>query len=66
MPTAKKVQIVEELQGDFSRCSVGIMTDYRGLTTTELNDLRRKLREARVEYKVVKNTRQTFLKVPSR
>jgi large subunit ribosomal protein L10 len=56
MPTAKKVQIVEELQGNFTRCNIGIMTDYRGLTTAELNDLRHKLREAKVEYKVVKNT----------
>jgi large subunit ribosomal protein L10 len=56
MPTAKKVQIVEELQENFSRCNIGIMTDYRGLTTAELNDLRHILREAKVEYKVVKNT----------
>jgi large subunit ribosomal protein L10 len=56
MPTAKKVQIIEGLQENFSRCNIGIMTDYRGLKTAELNDLRRKLREAKVEYKVVKNT----------
>jgi large subunit ribosomal protein L10 len=56
MATEKKVKIVEGLQETFSRCNIGILTDYRGLTTAELNELRRKLREARVEYKVVKNS----------
>ncbi len=56
MATEKKVKIVEDLQESFSRCSIGIMTDYRGLTTAELNGLRRKLRQAKLEYKVIKNT----------
>jgi large subunit ribosomal protein L10 len=56
MAKEKKVKIVEDLQETFSKCSIGIMTDYRGLTTTEINNLRRKLREAKVEYTVVKNT----------
>ncbi len=56
MATEKKVKIVESLQETFSKCNIGILTDYRGLKTSELNDLRRKLREANVEYKVVKNS----------
>ena len=56
MAKEKKVKIVEDLQETFSKASIGIMTDYRGMTTAELNALRRKLREAKVEYKVVKNT----------
>jgi len=56
MPTPEKEKIVEGLKETFSRASIGIMTDYRGLTTAELNALRKKLREANVEYKVVKNT----------
>lgn len=56
MPTDKKVKVVEELQDTFSRCSIGIITDYRGLPTTELVDIRHKLREAELEYKVVKNS----------
>jgi large subunit ribosomal protein L10 len=56
MATEKKVKIVEDLQGTFSKCSIGIMTDYRGMTTAELNDLRRKLRPAKVDYRVMKNT----------
>jgi large subunit ribosomal protein L10 len=55
MATEKKVKIVKGLEEILSKCSIGIMTDYRGLTTAEINVLRRKLREAKVEYKVVKN-----------
>jgi large subunit ribosomal protein L10 len=56
MPTEKKVKMVAGLQDIFTRCTVGVMTDYRGLTTSELNELRGKLREAGVEYHVVKNS----------
>jgi large subunit ribosomal protein L10 len=56
MATDKKVKIVADLQENFSRSRVGVFTDYRGLTTTELNELRGKLREAGIEYKVVKNS----------
>jgi large subunit ribosomal protein L10 len=56
MATEKKTKIVENLQDNFSKASIGIMTDYRGLTTAELNALRKKLREAKLDYKVVKNT----------
>jgi large subunit ribosomal protein L10 len=56
MPKEKKVKIVGDLQENFSKCTIGIMTDYRGMTTTDVNTLRKKLRDAKVEYKVVKNT----------
>jgi large subunit ribosomal protein L10 len=56
MATEKKVKIVEELQEALSRSSVGIITDYRGLTTAETNEIRRKVREANGEYRVVKNS----------
>ena len=60
MATEKKVQIIENLQELFLKCNIGILTDYRGLTTTELTDLRRKLREAGIEYRVVKNSLAQF------
>ena len=56
MPTQKKVDIVESLQEMFAGCNIGILTDYRGLTTAELSDLRRKLGEADIKYRVVKNS----------
>ena len=56
MPTEKKEKIVAGLQGIFAKATVGVMTDYRGLTTAEINDLRHRLRGAGVEYHVVKNS----------
>jgi large subunit ribosomal protein L10 len=56
MPTKKKEQAVENLKKVFAKCDIGILTDYRGLKTPEINELRGKLREADIEYKVVKNS----------
>jgi large subunit ribosomal protein L10 len=60
MPREKKVQIIDSLQEIFSKCNIGVLTDYRGLSTAEINDLRRKLRESGIDYKVVKNTLAQF------
>jgi len=60
MSKEKKAQIIDSLQEVFSKCSIGILTDYRGLSTPEITVLRRKLRESSVEYKVVKNTLARF------
>ncbi|MCJ7605076.1 MAG: 50S ribosomal protein L10, partial [Dehalococcoidales bacterium] len=56
MATEKKQKLVEAIQDSLTRCSVGIVTDYRGMTVTEISVLRRKLREANIEYRVVKNS----------
>jgi large subunit ribosomal protein L10 len=56
MPTEKKEKTVQGLQEVFSKCDIGILTDYRGLKTSEINELRSKLKEANIEYKVVKNS----------
>ena len=60
MAQEKKTQIIDELQEQLSKCSVGILTDYRGLTTAEITGLRRQLREAGITYRVVKNTLARF------
>jgi len=60
MPREKKAQTIDRLQEGFSKCSIGILTDYRGLSTPEMTILRRSLRELGVEYKVVKNTLARF------
>ena len=60
MPREKKVQIIDMLQESFSKCSIGILTDYRGLSVPEITNLRRKLRDSGIEYKVVKNTLARF------
>jgi large subunit ribosomal protein L10 len=56
----KKIQAINRLQDAFSKCNIGILTDYRGLSTPEITVLRCKLRESNVEYKVVKNTLARF------
>jgi len=60
MSKEEKAQTIDKLQETFSRCSIGILTDYRGLTTTEMTGLRIKLREFGIEYRVVKNTLARF------
>ncbi len=56
----KKTHIIDRLQEAFSKCSILILTDYRGLATHEITDLRRRLQGAGSEYKVVKNTLARF------
>jgi len=60
MPREKKVQIIDELQKVFSKCSVGVLTDYRRLSVAEITDLRRTLRGSGIKYRVVKNTIARF------
>jgi large subunit ribosomal protein L10 len=51
-----KQQITEDLHDRFARSAIIVLTDYKGLDVTTINELRRKLREANIEYQVVKNT----------
>ncbi len=53
---AEKQAMVSEVQQKFSQANSVILADYRGLNVQEVTELRRKLREAGVEYKVIKNT----------
>ncbi len=56
MPTEKKIQQVEQLKQKLSECTIAIATDYRGLSVPAMTELRRRLREKGIEYRVVKNT----------
>jgi large subunit ribosomal protein L10 len=55
MPTQKKIDLVEEMRDQIERSSIAIATEYRGLSVTEMVALRRAIRQAGVEMKVVKN-----------
>ncbi len=48
--------MVTELHDKFVRATGLIFTDYKGLTVEEIYQLRKQLRGASLEYKVVKNT----------
>ena len=56
MKLEKKKEIVRNLNEKFLKSKVVILTDYKGLDVAKINDLRRKLSELEIEYKVVKNT----------
>ena len=56
MPTEKKAQTIDRLEQELAKANIGILTDYRGLKTPEINSLRRKLQDVNGDYKVVKNT----------
>lgn len=56
MPTARKAAMLEEIKDRMERASVVISTDYRGLSVAQMTRLRRAMRPAEVEIKVVKNT----------
>ena len=55
MPTAKKEAVVAELKDLVSRSTIVVSAEYRGLTVKEITTLRRNLRDAGVEARVVKN-----------
>jgi len=53
---ATKETQLEELAGAFKGADTAILVDYRGLNVPQVTELRRQLRAAKAEYKVVKNT----------
>lgn len=55
MPTVEKERQVEELEERFKRAQALVLTDFRGLSANEMVELRRELRGAHLEYRVVKN-----------
>ena len=56
MPTQAKVEAIELLRDKFERSSIVITTNYSGLPVSEMTELRRALRAANVEYRIIKNT----------
>ena len=60
MPSEKileqKKQQVAQLAEDFKKANVGVLVNYEGITVEKDTKLRKQLREAGCEYKVVKNT----------
>jgi len=60
MKREQKAETIDSLQAHISECNIGILTDYRGLSVSEISDLRRKLKEANIDYTVVKNTLARF------
>ena len=51
-----KEESVAQLSGELGRLKLAVMTDYRGLTVAEVEELRGLLREQGISYRVAKNT----------
>lgn len=52
----EKAQLVAELADKMKESAATVVTDYRGLTVAQVTELRKQLREAGIEYRVLKNT----------
>jgi large subunit ribosomal protein L10 len=55
-PRPEKVAVVDEVRDKFAGAEAVLITEYRGLTVRDLQELRSSLRAAGGEYKVYKNT----------
>ncbi|HUC37534.1 MAG TPA: 50S ribosomal protein L10 [Acidimicrobiales bacterium] len=55
-PRPEKVAVVDEVRGRLDAAAAAVLTEYRGLTVSDMAALRRALRGAGGDYKVYKNT----------
>jgi large subunit ribosomal protein L10 len=53
---SRKAETVESVSVLLKESQAVILTDYRGLTVTQINDIRKKLRDSDASFAVVKNT----------
>lgn len=56
MKIDQKKAIAEELHEKFEKAKVVIVTEYKGMNVADISQLRKKLRESDIEYRVAKNT----------
>jgi large subunit ribosomal protein L10 len=52
----EKASVVQELSDKFAKASIAVVSDYRGLTVSEFEELRIALKKCDSEVKVAKNT----------
>ena len=55
MPTQAKAESIEALKERLGSAKTAVLTEYRGLSVQQISDLRKQLKVAAAEYKVVKN-----------
>jgi large subunit ribosomal protein L10 len=56
MPSTQKIERVAELKEQIQGSSALLLTEYRGLTVSEITELRSSLREGGARFAVIKNT----------
>ena len=52
----QKGTIVERLAENLGRASIALISEYKGMTAAQSDDMRRRLRAVRGEFRVAKNT----------
>jgi large subunit ribosomal protein L10 len=56
MPTQAKAEKIDELAEKLGRAAVAILVQTQGLNVKDMNDLRSKMRAAKLEFQIAKNT----------
>lgn len=56
MNRAEKTEMIAELKDRFTKSSITLLADYKGLKVNDMNELRRKLLDSQARLMVVKNT----------
>src|ERR687892_891643 len=56
MPSTKKIERVAELKRQIEGSAALLLTEYRGLTVSEITELRSSLRDGGARFAVIKNT----------
>jgi large subunit ribosomal protein L10 len=56
MPTQVKAEKIDELAEKLGRATVAILVQTQGLNVKDMNDLRSKMRAAKIEFQIAKNT----------
>ncbi len=56
MNREEKAAVVADLIGKFEKAKIAIVTDYRGLTVSKIEKLRRELKKNNAEIRIAKNT----------
>lgn len=66
MERQKKHTLVSELHQEFTGVRNAVLVDFRGLKVSQIDDLRRKIRQSNSRYRVIKNTlaRRALEKTP--
>ena len=52
----EKEQVISQLHEKMAKVKIAIVAEPKGLDVATVNDLRKKLRDSKVEYRVIKNT----------
>ncbi len=56
MPKPKKTEIIKAVGDKFSKAKGAYFTDYKGMSVSQMNDLRGEFFEADIDYNIVKKT----------